>query len=102
MLPVLRAVTAMAFPPLSINPNAASNNTSFQLERVPDGVKSRVVFPTLLVHGDMHHGNILIGNLIRPDPDLEHDLTPLLKVCSWLFAIAGWAFRRTRDVWAAD
>ncbi|KAI1429219.1 hypothetical protein F5Y12DRAFT_782184 [Xylaria sp. FL1777] len=33
-----------------------------------------------LIHRDMHEGNVMIGDLIPDDPDLEHRLTPMLKL----------------------
>ncbi|KAI0455932.1 hypothetical protein F5B21DRAFT_523154 [Xylaria acuta] len=33
-----------------------------------------------LIHGDMHDQNIMFGNFIPDDPDMEHTITPILKL----------------------
>ncbi|KAI0438127.1 hypothetical protein F4803DRAFT_570026 [Xylaria telfairii] len=33
-----------------------------------------------LIHGDMHDQNIMFGNFIPNDPDMEHEITPILKL----------------------
>ncbi|KAI3325952.1 hypothetical protein HD806DRAFT_552340 [Xylariaceae sp. AK1471] len=33
-----------------------------------------------LIHGDMHDGNIMFGEMVLGDPDMEHSITPILKL----------------------
>ncbi|KAK7751961.1 hypothetical protein SLS62_006104 [Diatrype stigma] len=69
-----RAVIGMAYPQRSTNPNFASNDGTIWREEIPEGD----VTPTLMIHGDMHFGNLLLGDVTLGDE--EHDLTPILKL----------------------
>ncbi|KAH8156800.1 hypothetical protein CIB48_g11445 [Xylaria polymorpha] len=33
-----------------------------------------------LIHGDMHDQNIMFGDFIPNDPDMEHEITPIMKL----------------------
>ncbi|KAI0535410.1 hypothetical protein GGR58DRAFT_515387 [Xylaria digitata] len=53
----------------------------------PDGIDPQPVLETAngdpyggIIHGDMHHGNLMFGDFIPEDPNGEHTLTPILKL----------------------
>ncbi|TGJ79590.1 hypothetical protein E0Z10_g9168 [Xylaria hypoxylon] len=67
---ILRMCIAMGWPP-----------------NKPDGVNPQPVLETSqgapyggIIHGDMHHSNLMFGDFIPEDPGLEHTLTPILKL----------------------
>ncbi|KAI8961280.1 hypothetical protein F5Y11DRAFT_366836 [Daldinia sp. FL1419] len=62
-----RMCVSMAYPP----PPGPGEQLD---ETVPPNTR-----PRKIVHGDMHHGNVMLGDVFDPS-DLEHALTPMLKM----------------------
>ncbi|KAK8044596.1 hypothetical protein PG993_004620 [Apiospora rasikravindrae] len=70
LLCLVRACIAMAYP------GKADKNAEPCREEIPsDGTP-----PSNIEHGDLHMGNIMIGDFARPSSEGEHGLVPVLKL----------------------
>ncbi|KAK8069032.1 hypothetical protein PG994_005648 [Apiospora phragmitis] len=76
LLCLVRAFIAMAYP------RKADENAEPCLEEIPgEGTQ-----PLNLDHGDLHMGNVMIGDIASPSGD-EHELVPILKLIDFGQAI---------------
>ncbi|KAI1496815.1 hypothetical protein F5X99DRAFT_50760 [Biscogniauxia marginata] len=66
---LVRLCIGLAWPPPK-----PDGSTDAVLERAGYGPPNR------LVHGDLHDCNVMIGPLINDPEEIEHDLTPILKI----------------------